>query len=155
MKLHPRVRVVWAVGNGITSVVAFTLGLAGVLGSLTSGLLPVWPSFIALVVWLASSGVAVVRWPQLAYDRWSYELGDDALELRHGVLMQTWSVIPYGRVQHVDVRQGPLERRLGLVELVVRTASAATDATLPGVTREQAEELRATILRRAGLHQGV
>ena len=54
------------------------------------------------------------------------------------------------RVQNVDVSQGPLERWLGLKKLTIRTASASTDATIPGLDDADAEQLRIRILERAG-----
>jgi len=47
------------------------------------------------------------------------------------------------------VRQGPLQRLAGVVDLQISTASAASDATLPGVEPERAEQIRALVLARA------
>ena len=74
---------------------------------------------------------------------------DETIELRHGLLFRAESSIPHFRVQHVDVRQGPLQRSAGIVELVISTASAATDATLPGVEPERADAIRRVVLARA------
>ena len=65
------------------------------------------------------------------------------------------STVPYLRVQHIDLTAGPLDRRLDLTTLVIRTASATTDARLPGIDGDEAERLRTTILRRAGLTDSV
>jgi membrane protein YdbS with pleckstrin-like domain len=59
------------------------------------------------------------------------------------------SSVPHFRVQHIDVRQGPLQRLAGVVDLQISTASAASDATLPGVEPERAEQIRALVLARA------
>ncbi len=96
-------------------------------------------------------GVILLAWlPRLAYRCWAYTVDDRALVLRHGVVFRSESAIPYFRVQHVDIERGPLERAWGLSRLVVRTASATTDATIPGLSEHDAGELRRLILERAG-----
>jgi uncharacterized protein len=52
------------------------------------------------------------------------------------------SVIPYGRMQYIDVTAGPLERSLGLATVKMHTAAAASDARIPGLERAEAERLR-------------
>ncbi len=93
--------------------------------------------------------------PGLAYARWRYVVGEQSLELHHGVIVHSRSWVPWFRIQHVDVAQGPIERRLGLAHLVVHTASASTDATIPGIPAADAEHMRALILSRVGRDEGV
>ena len=106
---------------------------------------------------LASGAIAVlaVSLPQRRYRHWAYELGPDALEMQHGAFIRRRSVIPYFRVQHVDMSRGPFERSLGLARLTVHTASSGTDATIPGLDEGVAAELRAAIVSRAGRSAGV
>ncbi len=86
----------------------------------------------------------------IRYRYWRYGLAVHALILEHGVWTRRRSMTPYFRVQNVDVSQGPLERWLGLKRLTIRTASAFTDATIPGLDSVEAEKLRMMILDRAG-----
>jgi membrane protein YdbS with pleckstrin-like domain len=73
---------------------------------------------------------------------WAFcERADDLL-VRRGLLVQRLSLVPYGRMQFVDVSSGPLERALGLATLRLHTAAAASDARVPGLPREEAERLR-------------
>jgi membrane protein YdbS with pleckstrin-like domain len=150
-RLHPRQVQVWAVGYGATALVL--LALVGIGEALLTGVgdvdLP-WPSGAPTLVLAVASVVAVVWLPRLAYERWTYELARDALELRRGVVVARHTAIPYFRVQHIDVSRGPVERLLGLSELVVRTAAATTDARIPGIAAADAEELRDLILERSG-----
>ncbi len=94
-------------------------------------------------------------WPAVRYRHWTYRMGQDTMELEHGVVFQTHSVIPYFRVQHVDTSQGPIDRRLALSNLKVQTASTATDAYIPGLSTLEAAEIRRTILERAGAGDAV
>ena len=64
--------------------------------------------------------------------------------LRHsrGVLFARLSVVPYGRMQFIDVTAGPFERSFGLATVRLHTAAAATDARIPGLERDEAARLR-------------
>lgn len=73
---------------------------------------------------------------------WSFcERGEDLL-VRRGLLVRRLSLVPYGRMQFVDVSSGPLERALGLATLRLHTAAASSDARIPGLPRAEAERLR-------------
>ena len=73
---------------------------------------------------------------------WGYaERGSDFL-VRRGVLVRRLSVVPYGRMQFVDVTAGPLDRRLGIATVYLHTAAAASDARIPGLPTDEAHRLR-------------
>jgi membrane protein YdbS with pleckstrin-like domain len=73
---------------------------------------------------------------------WGFcERADDLL-VRRGVMVRRLSLVPYGRMQFVDVSAGPLERAFGLATLRLHTAAAASDARVPGLARAEAERLR-------------
>jgi len=76
------------------------------------------------------------------FSAWGYAEREDDLLLRRGVLVHRTSVVPYGRMQYVDVTAGPLDRRLGLAKVVLHTAAAATDAAIPGLATAEATRLR-------------
>jgi uncharacterized protein len=105
---------------------------------------------VGVVIVAALAAVA----PEAMWRHWSYEIGDQSLELSHGVLFREHGIIPWSRVQHVDVKHGPLDRRFGLAQLKVHTASAASDAELPGLDKDEAERLRLDILERYRSAQG-
>ena len=73
---------------------------------------------------------------------WGYAERNDDLMVRRGVLIRRQSVIPYGRMQFIDVTAGPVERSLGLATLRMHTAAAASDARIPGLDRAEAAKLR-------------
>lgn len=90
------------------------------------------------VLLLGLALVAVER----RFHAWGYLERDDDLLVRRGVLVRRTSVVPYGRMQYVDVTAGPLDRRLGLATVVLHTAAAATDAYVPGLRADEAARLR-------------
>ena len=76
------------------------------------------------------------------FHAWGYAEREDDLLVRRGVLLQRTSVVPYGRMQYVDVTAGPLDRRYGLATVTLHTAAAATDASVPGLRTQEAARLR-------------
>lgn len=85
-----------------------------------------------------------------------YQLRDDDLLFRRGIMFQRFVSVPYGRMQLVDINRGPLARAVGLSELKLVTAAAASNLTIPGLPEQDADELRDRLVslaesRRAGL----
>ncbi|MCU1578548.1 MAG: hypothetical protein JWP19_752 [Rhodoglobus sp.] len=85
-----------------------------------------------------------------------YQLRQDDLLFRRGLMFQRFVSVPYGRMQLVDINRGPLDRAVGLSELRFVTAAAATGVAIPGLVAADAEELRDQLValaesRRAGL----
>ena len=154
-QLDPRIRTVWRVGAALRSaLIAVVLVLAAGIAVAADVLDP--PVAFGLAVVLALVVAAFGWWwPGVTYRHWSYRLGDEAIEVDHGVAFRVHSVIPYFRVQHVDTAQGPIDRRLGLTSLTIHTASAATDAMLPGLADDDARSVRAVVLERAGVGDAV
>ena len=99
-----------------------------------------WALGLALVPLLA--GAILWRAVGRRYASWGYAERDDDLLVRRGVLFARLSVVPYGRMQFIDVAAGPLERAFGLATVHLHTAAAATDARIPGLEREEAARLR-------------
>jgi membrane protein YdbS with pleckstrin-like domain len=76
------------------------------------------------------------------YRSWGYAEREDDLLVRRGVLFARLTVVPYGRMQFIDVTAGPLERIFRLASVKLHTAAAGTDARIPGLDREEAARLR-------------
>jgi membrane protein YdbS with pleckstrin-like domain len=73
---------------------------------------------------------------------WGYAERADDLLVRHGLLFRRLSIVPYGRMQFVDVKAGPVERLFGLATVQLHTAAAASDARIPGLVPAEAARLR-------------
>ncbi len=95
----------------------------------------------ALVVAVVLTGLVLVA-VERRCAAWGYLEREDDLLVRRGVLVRRTSVVPYGRMQYVDVTAGPLARRYGLATVTLHTAAAATDASVPGLLAAEASRLR-------------
>lgn len=69
------------------------------------------------------------------------ERADDLL-VRHGIMLRTMVVVPYGRMQYVDVNAGPLARKFGIATVQLHTAAPATSAAINGLPPQEAARLR-------------
>jgi uncharacterized protein len=114
---------------------------------LLAGLLVCWALFgssmfgvaAAAVVLLAVSRAMVIR---RAVRAWGYAERERDLLVRHGLLVRRLSIVPYARMQFVDVTAGPLERAFDLATVQLHTAAAASDARVPGLEPAEAARLR-------------
>jgi uncharacterized protein len=118
----------------ITALLAIAGGLAGAVASATLG--------IGIAVAVIIAGLIGERFLARRVAAWGYAERKDDLMVRRGVLIRRQSVIPYGRMQFIDVTAGPLERSLGLATLRMHTAAAASDARIPGLEKAAAAALR-------------
>ncbi|GHE07081.1 PH domain-containing protein [Streptomyces alanosinicus] len=121
-------------------VVVWMAGLALATGLLLGLLVgPAWAGFALL-----PAATAAWCWRLVArnWRSWRYAERADDLLISRGVLWREETVVPYGRMQLVEVTSGPIERRFGLATVQLHTAAAATDATIPGLDPAEAERLR-------------
>ena len=102
--------------------------------------------WIAVLVYGIISTVIILRQARAI----GYAEREDDLLVRRGIMFHRATVVPYGRLQFVDVDAGPIDRMFGLATVKLNTASAATDATIPGLPRAEADRLRDSL---AGLGQ--
>jgi uncharacterized protein len=140
-RLASAARWLWR-AQGLGATVAALIA-AGVLSEQVGG--AVW-MLLPLVVAIVAIGVV----PELRWARWRYEVRDEEIDLRHGTVRITRTLVPMLRVQHVDTTQGPLDQALGLATVVVHTAAGTT--TIPALTEGDAGRLRdriATLARTA------
>jgi len=73
---------------------------------------------------------------------WAYAERDDDLFVRRGRIFLRCEVVPYGRMQLVDVTAGPLQRWFGVATVHLHTAAPGTNARIPGLTSHEAARLR-------------
>ena len=72
----------------------------------------------------------------------AYSERTDDLVVRSGIMFRRTVVVPYGRMQLVDVTTGPIDRWFGIAAVQLHTAAATTDASIPGLPTDEAARLR-------------
>jgi uncharacterized protein len=149
--LDPAMRWVWLIPWMALLVLPLVV-LAVVVGWLGDDAVALVVILSALAAVSALAGALRVR---SLLRRTTYRFGDAALELSRGWLVHRTSVVPYHRIQTVDQSAGPLLRRFGLVSLTLRTASAFTDAAIPGISAARADTLRRDLAARSGRDDAV
>ena len=136
--LQPLSRRFW-IARRLVIVVTFAAPLAAAVvvallypSAYTAVLAPL-VAVLAATVWFVERG---------RYRAWGYAERDDDLIVRRGLMFRRVSVVPYGRMQFIDVTAGPVDRAFGLATVQLHTAAAATDARIPGLLRADADQLR-------------
>ncbi|MCW5939211.1 MAG: PH domain-containing protein [Fimbriimonadaceae bacterium] len=145
--IHPGIRKVW-----LASAVVGALFLAAVLAGFCFlmgprlGLTRVAAALIGLGIGFLPLLRSVLLVDQ-QYKAWGYLLTDHELVARWGVFWRTARYVPRDAVQHVDINQGPIDRQLGLAQVVVFTAATGNAVvTIPGLPHAEAQELRNSLL---------
>ena len=90
----------------------------------------------------AACGALALWFARRRVRSWGYQERDEDLLVARGVMIRRLSVVPYGRMQFVDVTAGPVDRVFRLATVRLHTAAAASDARIPGLEREEADRLR-------------
>ena len=128
-------------------IVVEQIRLAGVIVTLAVAGVLLWTWFdawqflagaIAVVAIGATRAVLIVR----SVRSWGYAERAEDLLVKHGLMVRRLSIVPYARMQFVDVSAGPLERAFGLATVELHTAAAASDAQIPGLLGPEAARLR-------------
>lgn len=121
----------------VVVVTAILAAVGGISGSAGGGLLAG-----AVVAGVVAAGLLADWAVRRRYHAWGYLERDDDLLVRRGVLIRRLSVVPYGRMQFVDVTAGPIERAFKIATVRLHTAAAASDARIPGLAAPEAARLR-------------
>src|SRR5690606_7128475 len=124
----------------IAMLLSFTPFLAGSLVLESAQLLP--PGAIAGSIWLVVAWLIMVL-PWRRYQACGYRMGPDRLQIVRGLLFRKDTIVPFGRVQHIDVAKGPVERYFGLATLTLHTAGTHNaSVSLPGLAEPDALSIR-------------
>lgn len=114
-----------------------------VLALVVAAVLPESRAVVAalVVVWLV--GAVWATWLIGRRVRsFGYAERADDLVVTSGIMFRRLVIVPYGRMQLVDITAGPLDRALGVATVQLHTAAASTDATIPGLPPDEAAGLR-------------
>lgn len=149
-RLDPAAKKLWIINNliGVLVFVAIASGIMIVLHRWRD-VDAAWTVGIPVAIAVAGSILAwldaVVR-----YRVWRYEIRTDEVDLQHGLITRRRQLVPMARIQHVDTRQGPLERHYGLATVLFFTAAGGME--IPALSVGHAAEVRNQIAALAKVH---
>jgi membrane protein YdbS with pleckstrin-like domain len=134
-----------AIGLTVSAIVS-VVPLAFITVGWALGGIPVVVYLPLLAVWLLLLGSALLifyTWPAKRHRHLLYRVDERGLRIRRGVFWRKVTWIPITRVQHIDVSQGPLQRKLELATLTVHTAGTeGASISLAGLEHGVAGRLR-------------
>ncbi|HEV2817319.1 MAG TPA: PH domain-containing protein [Allosphingosinicella sp.] len=138
--LHPDQISVLRIRAVLASVAALIVGWVLDIGLLRQ---TPTPEYALPGVVLLAALYFVLIYPARRHRSWGYAEGEDELAIRSGILVQRRTIVPFGRVQHIDVAQGPIQRPWGIATLTLHTAGTrGAEVSLPGLEVGLAEEMR-------------
>ncbi len=147
-RLDPRAMTLWRI-TGLLNVLPLLVGACIAALALARfgdvySFFAVLPVLAVLVLGVVTVGVA----PGLRWRRWRYEIRPHEVDLQRGILWVGRTLVPLARIQHVDTRQGPLQRRFGLSTVVFYTAAGPN--RIPELSTPVAAEVRDRIAALTG-----
>ena len=147
--LHTTAKRYFITNGWITFLVFFALGLAAtVFISITLWTLPDWWMFLAGLAVYLCLGWLLIKWhPEKNFAMTSWRFDEQALLIRRGIFFRKQLAVPRSRVQHIDVAQGPLQRKYDIAELIVHTAGTMNaSVSLVGLQHSLAQAIRDRLL---------
>ena len=137
--LHPNYLKVMRIRTALQTLVLIIPGIAGEVAT-------DWVHGAVIVPLVLLALAIILLLPRRRFRRKGYAMGEDRLRIVSGFLFYSDTVVPFGRVQHLDVLQGPLDRAYGLATLVLHTAGTHNSSVaLPGLAHADAVAMRETI----------
>lgn len=129
-----------------TLVALIAFGIPTLLGAAGAIFLTPWLwivpgvllAFLTWTLWLIRRQVPAIGYCELA----------EELAVRRGIMFKSLILVPYGRMQYIEVDAGPLARKYGIATVTLHTAAVA-DAAIPGVPEEEARRLRDRLTKRS------
>ena len=130
----------------VTRIVAALFALPFVIASVILEAVDILPFGLFVIPVFLLAAFVIIRVPLRRYHARGYDMGEDRLRVVRGILFQSDTVVPFGRIQHIDVNQGPLQRAYGIATLTVHTAGTHNASVhLPGLEKELASDMREEI----------
>ncbi|MBK9256450.1 MAG: PH domain-containing protein [Saprospiraceae bacterium] len=103
-----------------------------------------WPLLTGFFIWLTFKG----------YEFEGYAVRRHDIIYKSGLIFRSVIVIPFNRVQHCEVNQGPLDRWMGLAVLSVFTAGgSSSDLSIPGLKPDTANTIRDFIIGKTAVDE--
>jgi membrane protein YdbS with pleckstrin-like domain len=147
-RLDPRAKSLWRVLGVLQALPLLAAGFFASYALIRWADAPMILAVLPALVAVLFSAFLVFVGPGLLWQRWRYEIRPREVDLQRGFISVTRTLVPMARVQHVDTRQGPLQRYYGLSTVVFYTAAGANE--IPQLATATAAEVRDRIAELTG-----
>lgn len=147
--LEPKVKTLWMCESAISGLFMAGLGFVAdlIIRSARDGAWTIGYIGVPALILFVGGGILLVS---SRFNNAKYHLGGEDLAYGHGIFWKSRRYIARARVQHVDITAGPIARALNLVHLSVFVGGQAAAAiSIPGLSPEEGERLRSTLLESA------
>jgi len=115
--------------------------------------IPFWLEIVILSVWFLLFFLSLWHTYE-GFQIQGFAIRERDLTYRSGVFFRSTTVIPFNRIQHAEVKQGPIERRFNLQRLEVYSAGGeGSDLYIPGLLGNRADQLKDFIIKKVGRHE--
>lgn len=105
-----------------------------------------WPKWIVIITTclvIISLPFELYLIPIWRYRIWRYKISETSIQIQKGILFKKQILIPMGKVQHIDAKQGPILKKYHLYTITLSTAAGSHH--IPGLTEETADSIRKEI----------
>lgn len=143
VSMHPNLLRVALIGRGVLAAIAIVVGAVVATLVPSRSWIPLLVAGVVIALVALSAALKVVEVRNIAY-----QVREHDLSYRSGVLVKTVETVPFVRVQHARISQGPIQRRFDLATLEVN--SAGPDLHIHGLGSGDAERLKVLVVERAG-----
>ena len=114
---------------------------------------PTWLNYVPFALLFILIIISYV-WTIKGFKKKEYALRERDVVYKSGLVWKRTTVLPFNRIQHAEVEQGPLQRLFQLSQLKVYTAGgSSSDLTISGISLEVAQSMKEFILRKTSLNE--
>ena len=134
----------------VALAVFFVASIIGVVVAIASGVPEPWSWLLPVTLVIANFILLLlaISWPAIEHRHVRWSTGPVGVEIKRGVFWKHRIAIPWARVQHADVSQGPLARQFSIGNLTIHTAGTKhASIDIEGLSYAVAMELRDEVIR--------
>ena len=144
-KLAPDFKKAEYIGTSLLFIFFLVGAIVGFLNA--SPLLGHW-RYLVFVLWGLAFTISLLL-VKKRYELAGYALREHDVIYKHGVWWQTITAVPFNRMQHCEISQGPIQNAFGLSTLRIFTAGGvSSDLSMDGLEQEEAKRIKEFITRK-------
>lgn len=140
-RVHPLAKKLWVINGLIFSLLIIIVVIAVTL-------------LLYKSIWIIVGGLllcvyCIVIAPEYEYRQWKYFVNGEKVEIIHGIFIVKRTIIPINRIQHINIKQGPIQKKFDLsnVELFTAGGQHAIEGLKSEVAASIADQLNDLVIK--------